>query len=119
VLAPDIPVGQFHLARPCPAGQQFQARGQARIKGVKRSRVGGQGHGQLSVTLQHGLCPGEELHVPSQSRYGCQISRAGDPAAALTHWQGGLHPRRIGRGRAYHRHPLSVYFLSAPQGFLK
>jgi len=37
-----------------------------------------------------------------QSSYGCHISRPGDPAAALTHWQGGLHQSRIGRGCAHH-----------------
>jgi len=67
MLAPEIPVRQFHLSRPCPTGQWFQGRGQARIDGVKGSRLGGQGHDQLPVISQHELRPGNEPHDTRQS----------------------------------------------------
>jgi len=82
VLASDIPVRQFHITSPRPTCQWLHGQGQARNEGVKQSRIGGQGHDQLSATPQHGLRPGEELHDPRQSRHGRHIGRAGDPAAA-------------------------------------
>jgi len=60
---------------------------------------------QLPFTPQQELCRGEELHDPRQPRHWRHVGRAGDPAAALTDRQGGLHLRLIGRGRAHHRVP--------------
>jgi len=80
VLAPDVPVWQFHLAGPRPTCQRFQGRGPgARIEYVKQSRLGDQGHDQLPVTPQHDLYPGEELYNPRQSRHGRHIGRAATP----------------------------------------
>jgi len=112
VLASDIPVWQFHLNGPSPTCQWFQGRGQVRIEAFQLSCSGGQGHDQLPFTLQHELRPREEQHDPRQSHQGRLIRRAGDPAAALTHRQGGLHRRRIGRGCAHHRVPRGPLCLS-------
>jgi len=76
-----------------------QGRGQARIEGVKESRLGGQGHDQFPVTPQHELRPGEgnELHVARQVRW---LPRTRPHSSA-----NGLHPHRVRRGRAHHRVP--------------
>jgi len=85
MLAPDIPVRQFHLTRSCPTCNWFQGRGQARIEGVKGSRLGGQGYNQLPVTPQHGLRPGEEPHDTRQSGHERHISRPDSGRVVCTH----------------------------------
>jgi len=67
VLAPDVPVGQFHLTSARPAHSGIQCWGQEGVDGIQQHRLGNQRDDQLPFASQNCLRPGEELQDTATS----------------------------------------------------